>query len=86
MNISHFRCFSDHWIDHNHCFGRVLTKILQKSARSRYAVRVPRIFSQKKRDVALMKVTFHHGAEHLAVHPELPGFFLGQGAGAINAV
>ena len=85
MDVSHFCCFCNDRVDHDHGLGRILAEVLQKSARAGYAMRVPGVFAKEKRDIAVVEVALYHGPKHLAVYPEFTCFLLCQGAGAVNA-
>ena len=86
VNVGHFCGFSDHGVDHDHGLGRIFTEVLQEGARSGYAVGVPRVLTEEKGNVAVVKVALHHGAKHLPIHPEFTGFLLSQGTGAVHTV
>ena len=64
---------------------RVVGDLLQRGARPREAVALPRVLADEQRHLAVLEVGAHATAEHLAVDPELAGLLLRQRVGAVAA-
>jgi hypothetical protein len=70
-------------VDHDQGARGVLGDLAERVAGPRQPVGVPRILAEEERDLGVLEVGARAGAEHEAVHPEVPGLLLGQGARAI---
>ena len=68
-------------VEHDHRAGRVAGDLLQRGAGAGDAVALPRVLADEERDLGLLEVAAHVGAEHLAVDPELARLLLGERVG-----
>ena len=69
-------------VEDDHRTRRVARDLLQRGAGAGDAVALPRVLADEDRDLGVLEVAAHVGAEHLAVDPELAGLLLGEGVRA----
>ena len=71
-------------IDDDQRARRILGDLLERDARARDRVRVPRVLAEEERHVAVLEVGARRGrAEHAVAHPELAGLLLRERARAV---
>ena len=80
--VRHLGSLAPARIDDDQRALRVLLDVAEYDAGAGKAVRLPGVLADEDRDLAMLEIAVHAGAEHLALHPEFPGFLLRQRIGA----